>query len=247
MKEAIVILGDSISAGIGKKMINYEMLLKEKIDKYRYINLAHTGTTIKYANDIYEKIKIEKPKYAIIFYGNVDAQIRANIFGGKTNIIKYIPKRYQHNGMLDPRPFYSKKWYKYIFHKIDNSFRKFYKNLVIKYEGTTQWVKIDEFEREYLILIDNLKRDGIIPIIISTVYLDDKYFLNTNEEYKKYNNILYKLAKDNKYTYIDIFNSLRTHVEKYGYKKLYSHDHFHPNIEGYKYISDIISKQLKNI
>lgn len=245
MKKKIVILGDSISEGIGKKKINYEMFLREQNNNYSYINLARTGTTIKYANEIYDKIKEVKPTYVIIFYGNVDAQIRANISGGTTKIINYIPRRYKHIGMLDPRPFYSRKWYKFILNKIDNKFRKIYKKLVIRFEGTAQWLKINEFEKEYINLINKLKSDNIIPIIVSTIYLDDKYFLNSNIEYKKYNKILYEFAKKNNYTYIDIFNNLRIQVENYGFKKFYSYDHFHPNIEGYKFISNIINSYLK--
>ena len=241
----IVILGDSISEGIGKKMINYEMFLKEDMKNYEFINLAHTGTTIEYANQIYNQIIEKNPKYAIIFYGNVDAQKRANIWGEKTNIKKYIPERYKHNGMLDPRPFYSKKWYRFLPDRIDNFIRFILKKIVIHFEGIIQLLPIEKFKKEYELLIKNLKNDNITPIIISTIYLDDKYFLYSNIEYEKYNSFLKKLSKEYNCTYIDLYNKLKNKISSCNdFKKLYSYDHFHPNIDGYKYISSVIEKEF---
>ena len=244
-KEKIVILGDSISEGIGKKMINYEMFLKNDMTNYEFLNLAHTGTTIEYANQIYNQIIEKKPQYAIIFYGNVDAQKRANIWGKKSNIKKYIPQRYQHNGMLDPRPFYSKKWYRFLPDRIDNFIRFVLKKIVIHYEGIIQLVPIERFKKEYEILIKSLKKDNIKPIIISTIYLDDKYFLDSNIEYEKYNSILENLSKEYNCKYIDLFNKLKNEISSNkDFKVLYSYDHFHPNIDGYKYIANIIEKEF---
>lgn len=245
MKKKIVILGDSISEGIGKKMINYEMFLKEKFrNQYEFYNLAHTGTTIEYANKIYTQINHIKPELVIIFYGNVDAQIRANINGKKTKIIKFIPKRYQHNGMLDPRPFYSKKWYRFLPDRFDNFFRKILKTIVILCEGTTQWFPIEKFKEEYEKLIKHLIKDNIEPIIVSTTYLDDKKFLNSNLEYYKYNEILKKMAKKYGCKYIDLYNGLKYEVENNGFRFLYSYDNFHPNENGYKYIANLISRNI---
>ena len=84
-KDNIIIVGDSISEGIGQKKINYEIFLKKAMNKYNIINMARTGTTIKYGNTISEEIIKLNPKYVIIFYGNVDAQIRANIMEKKLN------------------------------------------------------------------------------------------------------------------------------------------------------------------
>lgn len=244
-----IILGDSISEGIGKKKINYEFFLNEKYNNGReFINFAKTGTTIKYANEIFEKILKEKPNYAIIFYGNVDAQIRANIWGNRFNINRFIPKRYKRNGMLDPRPFYSKKLYRIVPDRLDNILRYVLKKIVILFEGTIQWVPIDIFLKEYTELILNLKKNSIVPIIISTVYLDDNYFLNSNKEYQKYNSILRKISVEYNCIYIDLYTKLKEHVLKErGFKKLYSYDHFHPNLNGYKFISDVIYEEINKI
>ena len=246
-KDNIIIVGDSISEGIGQKKINYEIFLKKAMNKYNIINMARTGTTIKYGNTISEEIIKLNPKYVIIFYGNVDAQIRANINGKKTKLINFIPNRYKKNGMLDPRPFYSKKWYRWIPDRLDNVVRFYIKKMVIHFEGTIQWVSIEEFEKEYTDFIIKLKENSIIPIIISTIFLDDDYFLNSNIEYEKYNNVLKKISQKNNCIYIDFYSSLKKYVNNKGVWDLYSSDHFHPNEYGYKYLSYLISKKMKDI
>ena len=62
----IVLLGDSITQGIGKLKINY------------IHNLALTGTTVKYAMGLLEKIQEISPNIVIITYGTVDLQVRPN-------------------------------------------------------------------------------------------------------------------------------------------------------------------------
>lgn len=57
----VTIIGDSISQGLGKKKINYCESLKNKIENLTGVicnleNLAVTGKTIIYANEIIEDI-----------------------------------------------------------------------------------------------------------------------------------------------------------------------------------------------
>lgn len=48
----VLLLGDSITEGIGSKKINYEDILKKRFRKYRIINYSLTGTTINYINSL---------------------------------------------------------------------------------------------------------------------------------------------------------------------------------------------------
>lgn len=241
-----VVLGDSISEGIGKKKINYVNDLQKETN-YEFINLAKTGTTIVYANNLINEIINYGPDIAIIMYGSVDAQIRPNIDKNKYNIKKFIPNRYLQKGMLDERAFYSKKIYRIIPDKIDNFIRKILKKIVVLTQGTIQLVPINQFTNIYTNFIKTLKKKNIKPILISTVFIDDKYFLNSSIEYEKYNNVIKKIAAKEKCIFIDLYNELKNSKEIHGWDMYFSKDHFHPNERGYKFIADNISKKCKEV
>lgn len=74
----LTIIGDSISQGLGRKHYNYcnelkcffEQETKQSLD---ITNMAITGKTILYANEITDKIKDTNPDVILIFLGSVDA------------------------------------------------------------------------------------------------------------------------------------------------------------------------------
>lgn len=242
-----IILGDSISEGIGSKKINYEEYLKQYYTKnnMEIINFAKTGTTIKYPLDNIDKIKEENADIIIIMYGNVDAQIRPNLNLNKYHICDFIPNRYKKGGMLDPRAFYSKKWYRFIPDRLDNILRFFIKKIVLITQGKIQWMKIDDFYKNYLMLLNELINGKCQIVLVSTVYIDDKYFLDSNKEYIKYNKKIKQLSKEKCLEYVNIYDDLKNIVKKNGWNMYYSYDHFHPNKYGLKYIGKKIAKKIK--
>ncbi len=240
----IVVLGDSISEGIGSQKMNYIYKLGE-LSHARIINNARTGTMIDYGVSLIKKVLKETPDYAIIMYGSVDAQIRPNLDKPGSKLKKIIPKRYLGKGMLDERAFYSKKIYRIIPDRIDNIIRKVLKKLVVLISGTTQWKDIETFEKEYTYLIQCLVEKKINCILVSTMYIDDKLFLNSSTEYMKYNTIIKKISKNYGCAYLDLFNLQKANVLKKGWDELYSKDHFHPNKYGYDYIATELFKVLK--
>lgn len=240
----VVVLGDSISEGIGSKKVNYIPFCEEILgEEYFFINMAKTGSTINYPCDHLSEIINEKPDICVIMYGNVDAQIRANKF----KIEHRLPRRYRGGGMLDPRAFYSSKWYKRIMHYIDNAVRFVLKKWVIFRQGTIQFVDIDTFGERYEYLITNLLNNESIPLLVSTVYLDDSYFLGSSHEYEKYNQSIKNLSVKYCCQYVDLFEDQKNCVKIEGWNSLYSHDHFHPNQNGYEFIAKKISNAIKEM
>ena len=241
----VLLLGDSITAGLGSKKINFTSLLKRKILNSTIINFAKTGTTIDYVLENYKQIDEFDFDYVILLYGSVDAQIRPNQNGKFYNL---LPKRFKSNNgsMLSPRPFYSKNFFKHLFQIIENFFRKLFRNLVILIDGTEQWVKIDDFEKKYSDVCYYFKEKNKKVICCSCFYIDDKYFKGSTSEYLKYNECIKKIAKKNKIKYIDFYSKFKDDVEKNGWKKSFNHDHFHPNENGYEYISTVLAKEIIN-
>lgn len=240
----IILLGDSITQGLGSKKINFTKELQKLMgEETKITNLALTGTTILYAIDILDKIKEEKPDLVFILYGNVDAQIRPNREGF---IFKKLPTRFKINNgsMISPRPFYSQQWDKKILQKGENLLRTIIRKLIYAVDGTEQWVDINEFETTYCLLCDKLNDLQINYFLCSTVYIDNKLFPGSLEEYAKYNNVIKKLAIRNRVPFIDIYNMFSTAVLEKGWSKYYNYDHFHPNEAGYILMAEKIVKEI---
>jgi lysophospholipase L1-like esterase len=162
-----------------------------------------------------------------------------------------MPKHYKTvNGILHPRPFYSKKPIKFIINIIDNIIRHILKKIVILTQGWYQYFNTKEFLENYKKVINNLLHinKNLKIICISTVFCDDKIYNNSNKQYEIVNKGIETICTNNSNCYfIDIYNILKEQTLKYGWNKLYYKDHFHPNITGYKIISSEIIKKMEAI
>lgn len=242
MKKRVVLLGDSITQGLGSKKINFTEELQHILGENYFVeNRALTGTTVHYAEKILPEIIKIKPEFVIIVYGNVDAQIRPNRNG---YIFKHIPKRFQKNGMLMPRPFYSHRRNKRVGQKIENVMRHLCSSLIYAIDGSEQWVNIEEFSNIYSRIVQDLWSAGIKVIACSTVFIDEKVFPGSLAQYEAFNAQIKKTVLYEKGEYIDLFFLLKTAVEKEGWNKIYCYDHFHPNEGGYKIIASKIAEKV---
>ena len=242
----IVLLGDSITQGLGSKKINFTGELQALRCVDTIINMAMTGTTIEYAYEHLNEVINEKPDIVIILYGNVDAQIRPNRNG---RIFKLLPPRFAHKdgSMLLPRPFYSKNWYKNKGQHIENIMRTVFREVIYVVDGKEQWLYLKKFGKLYTDVCTILKNNNIKVICCSTVYIDEELFCGSNEEYKKYNQCIYKISLNCEFSYLDLYNNLKKLVEEYGWYKIYNYDHFHPKGFGYKKMALWINEEIEKL
>lgn len=242
----VILLGDSITQGLGSKKINFVGELEKLLSKNDTIyNLAMTGTVINYTFSLFDQINSISPDYAVIVYGNVDAMLKPN---RKGKVFEKLPRRFKINNgsMLLPRPFYSRKWYKKIGQLFENSLRTIFRKLIFKVDGTEQWMPFDQFVVYYSDLCSKLKELQIKPVLCSTVYIDDKLFPGSVEEYQKYNDWLRNYSSINNYVFIDLFQEFKRLVLQDGWLKYYNYDHFHPNGNGYLIMAHLIAEAFHN-
>ena len=243
-KITVYLLGDSITQGLGSKKVNFaDELARILGDRYEIINLAYTGTTIDYALKLLDEGKIMSNgrSICVVLYGNVDAQIRPRRTG---RVFPHIPKRFQCNGMLMPRPFYSCSWGKHAGQLLDNVFRKMFSSLIIAVDGTEQWVSLESFEKEYSCLLDRLFDLGIGAIACSCVYIDGRLFPGTPSEYESFNNMIRVSAEERGIPYVDMWSMFETDVKANGWSNAYNKDHFHPNGTGYRLMARVIAAAI---
>lgn len=237
------IFGDSISSGIGSLMVNYTSILAKLLpDIYEIENHSLTGTTVKYCIEEVDKYSYDDGDWVIVFYGNVDAQIRPNTKG---RIFSYIPKRYKQGGMLIPRPLYSQNWKKRLLEYFDNFTRKILNFFVVTFDGYEQWVGIDDFTLTYNAIVNKLKQHTTNIVLVSTVYLDEKYFPNSNNEYEQFNEAIVDISRKYGTYYVDLYGVIKNHIEKTGeWESFYLKDHFHPNTKGYEIIAELFAEYI---
>lgn len=239
----VVLLGDSITQGLGSKKINFTRHLNQLLgEDYEVVNLACTGTTIHYCDTIMNEIMEIQPQIAVIVYGSVDAQIRPN---SKGKVFPLIPGRYKRGGMLYERPFYSSRLHRRALEHIDNGIRRILNHVIRQIDGTEQWVQIEEFKAKYQQIIERLLALNIQIISVSTIYLDEHYFKHSIEQYKIFNEAIKGMASQYNYPYIDVFDILREKVRQSSWNKYYCFDHFHPNSNGYQVVAGLIYEAVR--
>lgn len=242
----IYLLGDSITQGLGSKKVNFESELCRLLGAgCEVVNLAYTGTTVDYALNLLDEGKIASIErgraVCTILYGNVDAQIRPNREG---RLFPHIPKRYKGGGMLMPRPFYSRSFRKSAGQHLDNMFRKTLASLIKAVDGTEQWVHIEPFSDMYGRLLDGLLELGLEVVCCSCVYIDEKLFPGSPEQYRLFNERIKIASFERGLPYVDLYELLRRCVEGSGWNSVYNKDHFHPNGEGYRVIAGAIAESI---
>lgn len=247
----IVLLGDSITEGIGSKKINYTVFLKEQLNKYKINceihNLALTGTTVEYGLKKIDQVKSLAPDFIVIMYGAVDLQVRPNMESNRFGILNLTPNRYKRiKGMLNPRPFCSSKFPRKLFDNLDDIYRKLWKRVVIKTQGTMQIFNNDEFEKKYEDLIKALSEYKLV--ICSPIYLDASvYSIQSLNNYLNATQFMQKIANDSKNIgFVDLYNIFKREI-KHGWSKVYLNDHFHPNSNGYKIIAEKIMLEIETM
>lgn len=242
MKKKVILLGDSITQGLGSKKINFTKELQDLLgDDFEVVNMAQTGTTIYYAEKVLDNVISQLPRYVVILYGNVDAQIRPSRTG---KVFNRIPSRFKKNGMLMPRPFYSHSKVKRWGQKIDNMLRRLFSTIIYHIDGTEQWVGISDFTVRYEKIIKTLISKGIYVITCSTVYIDDTMFYGSCEQYKQFNCEIQRIALRWGAKYIDLFSLFNNAVQRSSWNSIYCYDHFHPNEKGYQLIAQCIHEAL---
>ena len=240
----VILLGDSITQGLGSKKINFEKELEKLVPDCSIVNLAMAGTVIEYVSSVFRDIEKESADFAVILYGNVDAMRKPSRTG---KVFPKLPRRFTMNNgsMLLPRPFYSHVWYKKLGQHIENGIRTGLRKLVFAVDGTEQWMPLDLYIKHYEDVCAGIRAIGTHPVICSTVYIDERLFPGSNAEYIRYNTWMENYANENQIRYIDFYGIFKRLAEKNGWSRYYNCDHFHPNDEGYLVMAKNIAEAIR--
>ncbi|WP_143753906.1 SGNH/GDSL hydrolase family protein [Collinsella sp. An268] len=145
-----------------------------------------------------------------------------------------------------PRPFYSLSLGRHIIQLVDNAARHFFSSLIRAIDGTEQWVSPEAFDRCYADLLDKLVMQDMAIVCCSCVYIDERLFPGTPEQYKLFSRLIRTNTQRRNVCYLDLYALLKRSVSQEGWDKVYNKDHFHPNGGGYKLIAKEIANAIMN-
>jgi lysophospholipase L1-like esterase len=238
----IVFLGDSITEGLGviRSRTSYANLLKMKLNSsfsqsVQIINFGASAMQVNESRERYEEKILElKPDVIVFAHGTTEAVVRE-----QKKYLKYLPKRWQRPGWLDPRPFYSTRKFRKWLEKIESGLRWRVKVTLIKVFGGKQWMSLEEFKQHttaFILTILNHNRNTNI-IFLTPGDIEEKHFPGSPESMRKYREVLKDIHEHNKSSNRVFMCDSSQSLHKWND---YFLDRFHPNESGHNKIAEAL-------
>ena len=238
----IVTVGDSIAEGLGVKGCCYSDLLRKRLDERgiatTLLNLAHTGFQISDTRKMLARIIEEEPDVVVVAHGVTEAIMRP-----AQNAMRYVPKRWQPRGWLDPRPYYSRKLLKRVYQFMESEVRWRLKVFLMARYGSETSMSRASYEHFLQEFIEDLLTSTKAHIILLTpCALDEQYFPLSPRSFQCYQGSTSQVAalfgKTSRVQFCDVSNRLDQWSD-------YFNDHFHPNVQGHEKIADALQETLR--
>ncbi|WP_020618763.1 SGNH/GDSL hydrolase family protein [Paenibacillus daejeonensis] len=226
----IIILGDSIAAGLGVQGKSYADLLGDM--GHSVFNFSKSAMQINESLEVLKTKTIDNIDLVIIAHGITEAIIRP-----KQAYLKYLPSRWRRAGWMDPRPYYSKRWHKKWIQKVESAIRWRIKNFLIVLYGGRSYQTRNDFYDHYKQLI-NLIMEGSQAniLVLSHCGIDEHFYPGSAESLNSFYDETKVLSNSRIYNLdlTQVCNKWEDFLE----------DHFHPNSSGHKKIFKEIADSL---
>lgn len=232
-------LGGSSAEGLGVKGRSFADLLPARLNNRAVVsNLAHTANQISDSLLLLDKIDAFDPHLIVAQHGVSEAVVRPS-----DKALKLVFPRWRMKGWLDPRPYFSRRWYRCWFQQAESALRWRYKSWLIRRVGATQWTNEADFAdqlRHFLTLM--LAHPNRRVVLLTNVGIDGRFFPGSPEAFERYRAVTLRVADEFK-------DSRRVMVcDLYGRLQRWSHyfaDHFHPNHVGHEIIATAVADSIR--
>ena len=237
----IVLLGDSIAEGLGVTGCSYAdgiaANLRATQQEVQITNLAGSANQITSSQALLAKIVSMGPDIVIIAHGITEAIVRP-----VPSAMKFVPDRWRQIGWLDPRPYFSRRWWKRIYHKTESSLRWRIKVYLIRRYGGCTLMEMEEFERLMFETVAVLLQQTPANIILLTHNgIDEHFYPGSLTSLNHYKHSIERIVLDSQTPRVqlcDISDLLEEWSDFFD-------DHFHPNARGHSKIAKAICTLLQ--
>ena len=219
----IAVFGDSIAEGVGAMGRSFPALISEALEA-ELIDLSASACQI--GASLGRADKARGCQVALVSHGATEALLRPSHAS-----LRLVPKRWRRPGWLDPRPYFSSRRGRRLLQRAESALRWRVKILLMRVLGTTQWTRPDEYEAALMQLVESLRPTRVL--ILSTLFIDKRYFPGSDAEVKRYARIGREVAAKTGATFVDVSGTCRKWSD-------FCDDHFHPNSTGHQRIAECV-------
>lgn len=228
----LTIFGGSTAAGLGVKEQSYAAILARRL-QLDFDNLA--GSSAQITDSIEFVDKAAGSEVVLVMHGSGEALIRPT-----DSSLRFMPPRWRRRGWMDPRAYYSSKWYRRIPQKIESAVRWRVKVSLIRLSGGHHLIDIDEYLATTAEFVERLHQLGVPQIVfIGSAALDARYFPYSAELIARYDEATKQLVESQGATFVEVLDVCERWDDYFG-------DHLHPNVAGHRRLADAIEPFLRH-
>lgn len=236
----IVLLGDSIAAGLGVAGCSYADKIEEILNVVppttRVISLAGTANQLSFSVTRLGEIIALQPEYVIIAHGITEAIVRPT-----PRALRHVPARWRQIGWLDPRPYFSRRLWKSIYHRTESALRWRVKVYLIKKYGGATLTSTEDFELLLTKAVTSLLAQTSATVILLTHSgIDDRFYPGSLVSLNSYRDSIVRVAANlaaERVQFCDVSELLNEWDDFFA-------DHFHPNASGHRKIAEVLSDKV---
>lgn len=229
----LTIFGGSTAAGLGVKKRSYAALLADR-HGLEFQNLAGSSAQITDSIEFVEKAA--GSEIVLVMHGSGEALIRPT-----PGSLRFMPPRWRRRGWMDPRAYYSSKWYKRIPQKIESAIRWRVKVTLIRLTGGENLIGMETYLNTTARFVERLQGLGVGQIVfVGSAALDARYFPYSAELIERYDSATRDLVESYGATFVNVLDVCEKWDDYFG-------DHLHPNESGHRRLADAIDRQLEPV
>lgn len=226
----LTIFGGSTAAGLGVKDQAYAAILAGRMG-LEFQNLAGSSAQITDSIDFVDQAA--GAQIVLVMHGSGEALIRPT-----ERSLRFMPPRWRRRGWMDPRAYYSGKWYRRVPQKIESAIRWRVKVLLIRMTKGEHLINMELYLRTTDEFITRLQALGVPRIVfIGSAAMDARYFPYSAELIADYDRATKTLVEMRGCEFVDVLNVCARWDDYFG-------DHLHPNLSGHRKLADAIESHL---
>lgn len=221
-RPTIGLFGDSIASGLGVRGESYGRLVARSLDM-QLVDFSESAMTVDASMEALTNFS-GRLDVAVIAHGVTEAILRPSPVA-----LRAVPPRWRKAGWMDPRPYYSSRFFRRVVQRTESAVRWRVKRLLLTTYSPVQFVSYEDYLHQLTALVSTLTQTGTRVFIVGPVGIDARYFPGSHSELDRYSDGARKIHSN----FIDIHQALDKWDD-------YLDDNFHPNASGHHKIADRI-------